>query len=147
MTAIFAILQYVNYEVATSFPQAGTLGLALVALLLPLSSLWAGMVIDDESANLNISYLSGNNMQIPDTTRPSRSKESGNTILSSTREDYVSDRKGSFGEIHRSTIDSKVESGASPYAPGRDSTELDLEAMGVRIDKSYGVQNGKGQSA
>lgn len=147
MTAIFAILQYVNYEVAASFPQAGTLGLALVALLLPLSSLWAGMVIDDESASLDISYLSGNNMQIPDTTRSSRGKRSGNTMPSSTREDYMSDRKGGFGEIHRSAIDSKVESGASLYAPGRDSTEMDLEAMGVRIDKSYSIQSGKERSA
>lgn len=37
------------------------------------------------------------------------------------------------------TIDCIVEDNMANHAP-RDSTEMDLEAMGVRINKSYGVQ-------
>jgi pheromone alpha factor receptor len=51
------------------------------------------------------------------------------------------DRKGSLAPISPSTIDSIVE--APPHAP-RDSTELGLEAMGVRVDKSYSFHSGKG---
>jgi len=42
--------------------------------------------------------------------------------------------------ICATSIDSIVE---IPPRATRDSTELDLEAMGVRVDRSYSVRSGK----
>jgi pheromone alpha factor receptor len=125
------------------FPEAGTLALAMVALLLPLSSLWAGMITTAQSSSFNLSSLvsvrssddaSGNGSELIGKTFSSLSTSTG--PLGSFR-----DRKGSLVPINSTTIDSIVE--APPNAE-RDSTELDLEAMGVRVDKSYSVHSGKG---
>ena len=63
------------------------------------------------------------------------------------RTDYTAeDEKADFEEFSPTTISNKIESGIP--RSGRDSTEMDLEAMGVRIDKSYSLQstNGEGVS-
>lgn len=52
----FAVLEYAAPD---GFPAAGTLALTLVALLLPLSSLWASMVTTDPSSSFNVSQLCG----------------------------------------------------------------------------------------
>ena len=143
IVAIFASLEYTS---STVFPQAGTLALPLVALLLPMSSLWAGMAIDQEASTLNLSNLSGY-----DSTR--RGSEVGNSFHGSDPHQFgrlVSNtssapgssttRKGSNAQLSPTTIDSRVEYIRSLE---RDSTELDLEAMGVRVERSYEVRSDK----
>jgi pheromone alpha factor receptor len=51
----------------------------------------------------------------------------------------MADRKGSIAPISPTTIDSRIES--APFRGARDSTEMDLEAMGVRVEKSYTIQS------
>ncbi|EPQ63830.1 Bgt-1492 [Blumeria graminis f. sp. tritici] len=52
--SIFAILDYVDFP---TFPSIGAWPLTIVALLLPLSSLWASTVINEPSSNLGIAEL------------------------------------------------------------------------------------------
>ncbi|KAE9375299.1 hypothetical protein N431DRAFT_315264, partial [Stipitochalara longipes BDJ] len=52
--SIFAVLEYTTIN---SFPEAGTLALTMVALLLPLSSLWASMITTAQSSSFNLSSL------------------------------------------------------------------------------------------
>ena len=137
MIAIFAILEYVSSE---NFPEAGTLALTMVALLLPLSSLWARMATDAETSTLNLSHLSGSKSS-EHGTATSRKFGSQSTALSSKLE-FLTDRKGSLAPISPTTIDSRIESALAKAV--RDSTEMDLEAMGVRVDRSYSVHSGKG---
>lgn len=44
--------------------------------------------------------------------------------------------------LNMATIDTIIEHSA-PAAATRDSTEVDLESMGVRVDRSYHVKGGK----
>ncbi|CAD6442573.1 45147e93-e310-4ff8-8ff7-50a780076a48 [Sclerotinia trifoliorum] len=133
--SIFAALEYIT---PVSFPEAGTLALTMVALLLPISALWASMATDEEMSSIDMSNLTGSG----GTYNSQSGSYSGKTCTSevttqSSRLDFQS-RKGSNAMEQVTTIDSVVDSQAR-YVP-RDSTELDLEAMGVRIDRSYGVQ-------
>lgn len=132
MLAIFAILEYVAPD---NFPEAGTLALTMVALLLPLSSLWARMATDSETSTLNLSYLS-------DSKSSSSRKFGSQSTAPSSRLEFLTDRKGSLAPISPTTIDSRIEH--VPAKAMRDSTEVDLEAMGVRVDRSYSVHSGKG---
>jgi pheromone alpha factor receptor len=88
-----------------------------VALLLPLSSLWAAKVTTSQSATFNLSSFVG-----------SRS-------LSAASGDGSDTGHHTFGS--QSTISGPLVN--LPPSHVRDSTELDLEALGVRVDKSYGV--------
>lgn len=139
-SAIFAVLEYVTVH---AFPEAGSLALTMVALLLPLSSLWASMAIDQETSTLDLSHLSGPGAvrRGSDQAQMCSSQFTASTT-SSTEAGFAKDRQGSFAPISPTSIDSKIERGSS-----RDSTELDLEAMGVRVDKSYTVQSRKASVA
>jgi pheromone alpha factor receptor len=64
----------------------------------------------------------------------------GSQSTSTGRLESVSERKGSLVQINPIMMDSIIE---VPPRPQRDSTELDLEAMGVRVDRSYSVHSGK----
>lgn len=130
--AIFAILEYVS---ESAFPEAGTLTLTVVALLLPLSSLWAAMT-NEVDISLNLSRLS-----------EARSHVSS----AAAKPTIVPDL---FGESPDrtliTTIESRVDGAATNPSRGdrrpsatRDSTELDLEAMGVRVESSYSVHSSK----
>jgi pheromone alpha factor receptor len=137
---MFAALEYVN---STPFPEAGTLAMTMVALLLPLSSLWAGMAIDDETSTLNLSNLSG-----PDSTRRGskpfhschgpRFNQFGPLSSNSSAPESSTALEGSIAPLSPTSMDSRI---GYIHSIGRDSTELDLEAMGVRIDISYEVRN------
>jgi pheromone alpha factor receptor len=135
-------------SISNSFPEAGTIALTLVALLLPLSSLWASMSIHEESSSFDINHLSGYNMQMSNTPHSYGSNAHSKTTTSSARRtDYTAeDEKADFEEFSPTTINNKIESGIP--RSGRDSTEMDLEAMGVRIDKSFSLHstNGEGVS-
>src|SRR6266852_3671472 len=101
----------------------------MVALLLPLSSLWASMAIHDESSRLDINHLSGHNFQMSNTPRSNRSNGiTKATTPSSRRTEYTADdEKADFEEFSPTTINNKIESGNSGSQPsGRDSTEQDL---------------------
>ena len=116
--------------------------MTMVALLLPLSSLWASMAIDQEASTLDLSNLSGSSSARHGSDQR---KMCGSDLSSSTapssKLDFSNDRKGSFAPISPTSIDSRIEHGTS-----RDSTELDIEALGVRVDKSYSVQSRKGSA-
>jgi pheromone alpha factor receptor len=143
MTALFAILEYVSTYIDVSFPESGSIALTIVALLLPLSSLWAGMAIHEEASRLDISHLSGHNMQNSNSQRsnPSNGSRSNNKTAVSSVTECKCGISGEYGEYSSTTIKNKVECGTPPDR--RDSTEMDLEAMGVRVDKSYSLQSGK----
>ena len=84
-----------------------------------------------------MSHLSGHNMQISNSSRTNGSKPAVKYT------EYRAEGKGGFEEYSPTTINNKIESGTPPSQPsGRDSTEMDLEAMGVRVDKSYSLQSG-----
>ncbi|KAH8801708.1 fungal pheromone mating factor STE2 GPCR-domain-containing protein [Xylogone sp. PMI_703] len=130
--SIFAILEYVAVD---SFPEAGSLALTIVALLLPLSSLWAAMA-NDADVSLNLSQLS-----------QARSQLSASAAKPPTRGIFLSGSpNGTLITAVETRMDeiasSPAQAGRRPSAP-RDSTELDLEAMGVRVDSSYSVHSSK----
>lgn len=116
--------------------------MTMVALLLPLSALWASMAIDQETSTLNLSHLSGSHPS----RRGSNPRTNPRTLCGSqmsqsttpsSRIECLADLKGSLAPISPTTIDSRIEHVTS----ARDSTELDLEAMGVRVYKSYGISS------
>jgi pheromone alpha factor receptor len=97
-----------------------------VALLLPLSSLWAAKVTTSQSATFNLSSFVG-----------SRSLSAASGDGSDTGHHTFGSQSTISGPLVGSaTMDSIVN---LPPRRVRDSTELDLEALGVRVDKSYGV--------
>ena len=117
-----------------------------VTLLLPLSSLWAGMATNSETSSLNIGYLTKFATSQPRSADP-RQKIFRNakfsSISTSQSSQVLSEHKDSFGPVGpNTTIDTVIE-----YVPTlnrqRDSTEMDLEAMGVKVHKSYSVHSGK----
>jgi pheromone alpha factor receptor len=111
----------------------------MVALLLPLSSLWAGMTTTEAGSSLNIAQLWGSPHSPDKNYSDSRGKTFGSQS-SGPPSAFLSERKGSTAPI---TAASTI--GPIPKAKvGRDSTELDLELMGVRVDRSYSVHSGRG---
>ncbi|PMD23537.1 hypothetical protein NA56DRAFT_621888 [Hyaloscypha hepaticicola] len=130
--SIFAGLGFAQLD---TFPEAGSLALTTVALLLPFSSLWAAKVTITQSATFNLSSF-------VDSRSLSAASEDGSAIgpntfgsLSSISGPPVSYRDAS------TTINSILP--PRPPRRVRDSTELDLEAMGVRVDRSYGVSTAR----
>lgn len=128
--AIFASLEFIQKE---SFPEAGTWAMTLVALLLPLSSLWASLPTTERSFSFNISSL-WSSRQSQDGEKTLGSQHSGltNTFNSGGR-------KESTSPINPSTNNAIIEH--NRRASSRDSTEIDLERMGVRVDRSYDVHS------
>jgi pheromone alpha factor receptor len=129
-----------------NFPAAGSLAVTMVVLLLPLSSLWAGMAIDEEVATLNFSHLAGTASTGPIRKGSDQNKICGSgsqfsdSTFQSGRNDYTFERKGSHQPpISPSTIDSRIEGGKTT-----DSTDIDLEGRGVRVDKSFNLQSRQG---
>ena len=133
MQAIFAILEYFP---GTTFPEAGSLALTLVAIFLPLSSIWAAAAIDGASP----------------IAQPHSNQYSGSTYSNgySGRSGGGStfDRKGSLGPLTTSTVMTTAE-----HVPADDGSlmmrgkmigdyEGDFERTGVRIDKTYSVRSG-----
>jgi pheromone alpha factor receptor len=131
--ATFAILEYFP---STTFPEAGSLALTLVAIFLPLSSIWAAAAVDGASpiSQLRSNQYSGSTYSMG---------HSGRGGLGSTF-----DRKGSLGPLTPSTVMTTAE-----HVPVKDGAlmmngnmigdyEGDFERMGVRIDKAYSVRSG-----
>ncbi|KAL2071547.1 hypothetical protein VTL71DRAFT_12782 [Oculimacula yallundae] len=126
----FAVLEYATPD---DFPEAGTLALTMVALLLPLSSLWASMVTTEAASSFNVEQLWGSRSSQDASSLGPKIFNSFSTGLSS----FSILRKGSSTtQISPTTIDTVIERSK------RDSTELDLEKMGVRVDRSYSVHSG-----
>lgn len=99
------------------------LAITWVAILLPLSALWAGMATDSQYLSFNFSSLF-------------RSRSQGDFSAEASQS-----ARTTFGRpISPATTDSSFE-----HRPrsARDSTELALEAIGVRVDYTDGVCNGK----
>ncbi|KAM0314251.1 hypothetical protein ACHAO8_004884 [Botrytis cinerea] len=143
--SIFAILEYVT---PVSFPEAGSIALTSVALLLPISSLWAGMVTDEETSAIDVSNLTGSRTMLGSQSGNFSRKTHASDITAQSSHLDFSSRKGSNATMMRkgsnamdqvTTIDCIVEDNQANRGL-RDSTEMDLEAMGVRVNKSYGVQ-------
>ena len=125
----------------SSFPQAGSLALTLVALLLPLSSLWARIAIDHEASTLDLAHFTGSSSTRPCSdpghgSHGSFSNQFGPLTTNPSAPGSSTARKGSVTQISPPSMDSGMECVRSYQ---RDSTELDLEAMGVRVDRSYAV--------
>lgn len=129
-----------------AFPEAGSLALTMVALLLPISSLWAGMAIDQEASTLNLSNLSasdasrrifGSTHDTHDSHGP-LSNQLGRLATQSSRPEFSTNTKGSMAQLSPAFIESGI---GYTHSSTRDSTELDLEAIGVRVIKSYHIQH------
>jgi pheromone alpha factor receptor len=129
-----------------AFPEAGSLALTMVALLLPISSLWAGMAIDQEASTLNLSHLSESDASrrvfdsIHDThdSHGPLSNQLGRLTTQSSRPEFSANRKGSMAQLSPALIESGI---GYIHSSTRDSTEIDLEAIGVRVIKSYDIQH------
>lgn len=65
--------------------------------------------------------------------------------MPSTRHtEYTDEEKGEhYGEFSPTTIKNDINCSTPRETSGRDSTEMDLQAMGVRVDRSYSLQSGK----
>jgi pheromone alpha factor receptor len=102
------------------------------------------MATDEEAASLKLSHLSGSGSKSVDRGLESNRKlgSQSSTVPSSSRVEYMTERKASVAPICPTTIDSVIEH-APPHS-SRDSTEVDLEKMGVRVDRSYSVNGGQG---
>ncbi|KAG9241299.1 hypothetical protein BJ878DRAFT_483075 [Calycina marina] len=119
-----------------NFPEAGTLSLNMIALLLPLLYLRPDMVINSETTTLNFSHLNGANSSISSAHRsPEDTCDSQKTWCSEmshssgpSRVNFSDYRKGSIHAASPTTIDSRIE-----HNTHRDSTEADLVAMGVGV--------------
>ncbi|RDW62805.1 hypothetical protein BP5796_11107 [Coleophoma crateriformis] len=137
--SIFAILEYVQ---TNAFPEAGSIALTTVALLLPLSAIWAGMLTNSTLPSINIhsDAPSSHGSVFPAQRKMFGSASSApSSGIEFQHDDF---RRGSGTAWHPMTpctIDSRIEN-AQPRA--RDSTEIDLESMGVRVDRSYSVHSG-----
>ena len=103
------------------------------------------MAIHEESSRFDINRLSGYNMQMSNDPPSYGSSSHYKTTNSSPRRtEYTTENeKADFEDFSPTTINNKIESGV--HRSGRDSTEMDLEAMGVRIEKSYSLQSTKGE--
>lgn len=132
----------------------------MVALLLPLSSLWAGMTTDTEKASLNLFAGSASHSGRALLRKSSAAASTGAQPCYSPRKTSSASHgplahlvESGFGEFerkvemdlhHPASVDTVIRasnrSGTLPTK--RDSTELDLEAMGVRVDKSFSVRKG-----
>lgn len=98
------------------------------------------MAIDEETAALDFAHLAGSSSSNHTYgTRKMYGSQFSSGIDPSSRSIVSGERKGSVGLISPTTIDSRIDG-------RRDSTEIDLEAMGVRVDKSYTVQSRKGSA-
>lgn len=135
---MFAVLEYTT---PTEFPEAGTLALTMVALLLPLSSLWAGMAADEEAANLDMAhFLHSKHSVHSNGSHTTYTTASSGFDLQSRKGSYMTQKqsiKPSCATQYTTTIDAMGKDQSS--CERRDSTEMDLEAMGVRINQQYGV--------
>ncbi|KUJ18336.1 G protein-like protein-coupled receptor : STE2 [Mollisia scopiformis] len=129
--SLFTILEWVT---PSDFPEAGTLAMTMVALLLPLSSLWASMSTTDRSASFNLSTLWASRQSQED-----MEKNFGSQYTGPSHTQYSTDRKESTAPISPSANIAVVEH--TPVKSSRDSTEIDLELMGVRVDRSYDVHS------
>lgn len=120
----------------------------MVALLLPFSSLWASAAIEEEISTLNLSNLSANSGDARRGSETSHyaanktceSQFSDSTGVATTFEGFGAERKGSASGSGALGIDSRIE--RVNEEGRRDSTEMDLERMGVRVDRSYSVHSG-----
>jgi pheromone alpha factor receptor len=145
LSAIFAILEYFPQS---TFPEAGTVALTLVAILLPLSSIWAAATPDGPSPIFR-SDPSNHHSKLG-------SYSTGHT-LDGSRSRFGShvgtERKGSV--ISPSTVATTVE--LAPHRPIRKHSgseglnDMDLDDIvdfepmsGVRVDRSYSVHSGTG---
>jgi pheromone alpha factor receptor len=130
--AIFAILEYFPDD---TFPEAGSLTLTLVAIFLPLSSVWASAAMDG-----------------CDPIAQSSSRPKLNSYMN--RFDTSRDRKGSVGPmLSPSTINSSTK--GSPENPFKkqglfgEVNKIELEDIGnmptpdVGIDRPYNFHGGK----
>lgn len=116
--------------------------MTMVALLLPLSSLWASMVTTEPASSFNLSSLwaSRNSQNGSDYGRKAFGSHS---IGTHDGTQYSTERKGSTAPFSPTTnaIIEKTSSNTN-----RDSTEIDLEMMGVRVDRSYSVHSDRMES-
>lgn len=163
MIALFTILQFQQVD---RFPEAGTLALTMVALLLPFSSLWASAAIEEEISSLSLSHVEGFNSnprrgsdtsydprndcgsQVTQVTTQSTachpaSKRNQQIRTSSAFQNSNHERKVSVGQGFALGSDSRIEN--VPEVERRDSTDRDIERMGVRVDRSYEVRSKSGQ--
>ena len=120
----------------------------MVALLLPFSPLLACMAIQEEPSTLNISnLLNGSQYSVRrgsengsyNRRKTCNSQFSQSTVPSSAYGGFGTERKSSTTACMG--MDSRIEH--IPERERRGSTEMDLEAMGVRIDHSYSIHSGK----
>jgi pheromone alpha factor receptor len=110
--------------------------LTTAACLLPLSTIWAKAADEEEQASLRLSRGSQNSSKV-------RSGVCSSHFASQCSTTVCSERKGSVapsGSFNKSTIDTILEHNSAPRSL-RDSTEVDLERMGVRVDRSYSVND------
>jgi len=103
--------------------------LTSAACLLPLSNVWAKSANEEDirlsRASLNTSHV---NLGYRNSNFPSQTSTA-----------VYSERKGSAGQSYNKHNINTIIEHRSTVQSSRDSTEVDLERMGVRVDRSYSV--------
>jgi pheromone alpha factor receptor len=134
--AIFAILQYFPDN---TFPEAGSVAITLVAIFLPLSSIWAAASIDGDAPISRWNYASNGSTYYG----------TNHSTLYTDHTASAVDRKGSLGPLTPASAASHVEhqpadAFASVITKGRMIGDCpgDFDRMGVRVDKSFSVRTG-----
>ena len=135
--AIFDIVEWSHPE---KFPEAGSLTNILVVILLPLSSLWASVTPNSPTCSMRNPSDKRSQTSI-NTTRSFSEKFGSLSTGISSKFTFMDRRKSSVvpfnppNNLFEST--SAVVGGTSTAR--RDSTEADLERLGVWVDRSYSV--------
>ncbi|RDL39126.1 uncharacterized protein BP5553_03466 [Venustampulla echinocandica] len=120
---IFAIVECIN---PPNFPEAGSLAVITVVILLPLSSLWAQSNTVNQSVPLNIQQQlwASNSSRGVVCTCGGKSTNMSMFPSSGTSATYSSVVRTGHHET-----------------PRRDSTDADLESMGVRVHRTFSVRS------
>ncbi|TVY25078.1 Pheromone alpha factor receptor [Lachnellula hyalina] len=130
--SIFAIIEWTHPE---KFPEAGSLTEILVILLLPLSSLWASVTPNSQTCSM-------------------RSPSDGRSQTSVNMSRSFGDKFGSFSTGRRKSNVVPLNQANSSFEPIpttvesippslRHGAEVDMEPMGVRVERSYSVRTGR----
>ncbi|KAI9742168.1 MAG: hypothetical protein M1818_004068 [Claussenomyces sp. TS43310] len=141
--SIFAILEYYP---SNTFPEAGSLALTLVAIFLPLSSIWAAAAIDGASP-VAAQFAGESRRKLCSNSASTSQYISNGGLFSSAGR---ADRKASAGSSQMGQT-SHVTTAVAPMGrsklntTGSEDSLDDLETLGpvVRIDRSYSVRSGR----
>ncbi|TVY82622.1 Pheromone alpha factor receptor [Lachnellula suecica] len=141
--SIFAIVEWIHPD---SFPQAGSLTNFFVIVLLPLSSLWASVTPNSPSCSLRNPGDIDSNQNSANGSKSFGEKFGSISTGISSKFTFKDRRKSSVvPSIIPLTSPPEASTGmlrsVSPLR--RDSTEMDLERLGIRVERSYSIHSAR----